>query len=227
MVEGSPVTDGRVMPKIEGKDRIEDPFVIEIRDAFKKLKLPFDPLRPNIGAENRIVRNAGIVVGQFRSRYFESKIDIEKRKLKKEWLEGKASSGTLTEKDIDQFLGLKTKENRYARLLDGKLSREETTAFLEEMQEQIPRTLRIVPGLHEVLGDSPKLSIGELIALSSIHKDQKEKVLENALSYLMHSEGVGSLVLEELSDYLLKLESGIYEAVFNDKHVTPLSNGFV
>lgn len=215
----------RVMPKIDGKDLIRNPMAIQIRDIFKKLKLPFKEISPEIGAENRIIRNAGIVVGEFRERYFDSPLDIIKRKAKKERFEQRTKEGIMTVKDTERYSEMIKREDLYSRLRQGKLSKAETMDFIREMQEIIPATLRIVPEATEELCTSCPLTVEELISLSVIHIGQKEKIIGNAIDYLARSDGVGRIVLSLLSKHLLKLDQGVYEAVYNNMHVTPLTNG--
>lgn len=215
----------RVMPKIDRKDVIKDPMAIQIRDIFKKLKLPFIEIDPNIGAENRIIRNAGIVVGEFRDRYFDSPSDLIKRKAKKERFEQRIKEGIMTVKDKERYSEMIKREEHFSRLRQGKLSKIETIGFITEMQEIIPATLRVVPDATEELCASCPLTVEELISLSVIHIGQKEKIIGNAIDYLARSEGVGRIVLNLLNSHILKLDQGIYEAVYNDMHVTPLTNG--
>jgi len=227
MVEQGPTEAQRVMPKIDGKDKISDPFAVQIRGIFKKLRLPFQQIRPDIGAENRIIRNAGIVIGDFRERYFDSDADLGKRRAKREWLEQKKQERTMTQKDTERYAEMQKREGLYSKLREGQLSMAETKNFIEEMQTLIPATLRIVPEATEILCSLPPLTVEELICLSVLNINQKPKVIENALDYLANSEGTGKVVLDLLKEYVLKLERGMFEAVYNDKHVTPLRNGDV
>lgn len=226
MVEQGSTVDPKFKPKIEAKDKLRNPLAQRIAIHLANLAIPLREIRPDISVENRVIRNAGILVGDFRSRYFEDDVDLERRRVKKEWLVGRFKNGELTDKDNERFCTMQQSERRYSNLEQGKLPRREVELFLSEMQRAIPNSLAIIPEIGRQILHSPDLTIEELLSLSVIHSNPKRgRALEKAMQHLVHSNGTGKLVFLQLKDYLFSLERGIHSAVFRDKHATPLRNG--
>ncbi|MDP2685426.1 MAG: hypothetical protein Q8P20_10450 [bacterium] len=238
MVEQGTPVDPRIMPGIDGKDKITNPFAISIRDIKRKLGLRFLHLPQESGslsAEGRLLANAGVLINDFRSRFYDDDANIQRRTSDQEWRLKQINERNFVDKKNeikirDAYKEQKEEDDFYEKLSKGKLkTRKEIETFIREQQQRILFSLRIIPEVEEIFrhDSNPTLTIEELIALSVIHKGQKQEVIEKALSYLMHSDGLGGLVLEQLKEYLLHIDRGYLSAVFIDKHATPLRNGDV
>lgn len=213
----------RYLDKTLGKkDRITDSFAIDIARIKRHLGLKFSHLPQERGgqlsAENRLIRNAGILIIDFYSRYFS---DEDLRRMKR--------IGRVQEEDeFGELVDVKTKDWIKLRedLKKGKASQKTTERFILDAQREIPASLAIISDsetCRELLL-SPKMPIDELLCLSVIHPKHKPKIVENATAYLLHNGTVGNTVLDILKDYLFKVDTGVYQAVCDDRHVRPLIN---
>ena len=235
MIEGEPIRKQKVADQLRRKDEIRDPVALSIRAIKRALSLRFLHLPQESGslsAEGRLIRNAGILISRFSSRFLDDEIDIERRRSDQDFRKKKIDENDFEDKKNEvnlraSFKKAKEKEQKHEDMRKGKHKTPVVKKFIRDMQIRIPYTLRIVPEFEEVYKqlDDPILTIEELIALSVIHKGQKPEVIEKARSYLMHSDGLGGLVLAQLEEYLLTLDRGYLAAVFRDKHATPLRKG--
>lgn len=193
----------------------------EIGNILAYLVLPMRTIEPGITPDNRAIRNTGIIVEDFYSRFF---TDVDLKRIKRIGIE----------KKVDEFGEVIVSEDQdwdklREKLKKGKASKGDTERFLTDVQREIPAALAIISdseACRELLL-SPKMPINELICLSVISPKQfrqKPQVVEKAMAYLLHNGTVGKTVFDILKEYLLSVDIGIYQAVCDGKHVTPLIN---
>ena len=236
MVEQGTSGDPRKMPGIEGKHKVEDPLALSIRDMKRKLGLRFRHLpqeRGSLSAERRLLANAVILIDDFNSRFFEDESFVEKERSDQAWRKKKIDEGDFVDKRnkdaiTEEYEKYEADAAYKKKLRKGEIKeRGEVLSHITDTQTRILFSLRIVPEINEIFRSesNPTLTVEELICLSVVHKRQKPEVRDKAISYLMHSEGLGGIVLDQLKKYLLNIDRGYLAAIFNDKHATPLRNG--
>jgi len=218
------------------KDTLLATLAIKTKGIFDILGLPLQQIREDIGPENRVIRNAGMLAMPLYTKIFETEETLRKQKEEKTYYSDQIEkiekrlenenkydiNAPVHENDLRCKMKKLKKEildlELYDRIASGSANQWEMYTFLEFLRSAIPLTLGIRPQIFREIKPGDKLSIEGLICLSVLNPDLKLKIRERAEQYIRDNDPVATVLYNHFSEYFFHSHNGIREQILREDY---------